>query len=189
MENDEENKENMVPATENEESKVETSQSEQKEEIKTYTRDEVNKIVNAEKQKERQALLKELEDKKAEAEKLAKMDSDEKKDYELQQWKERAEKAERQNAIDNLRTETIKQASEKGISLDIVNTLNFEYETAETIKSKLETLEKAVKKEREIAISEYSKEPPPQTGDYKGTTKPESEMSYEELCKLPKYKK
>lgn len=126
--------------------------------------------------------------KQAEAEKLAKMDEDQKRDYELEQWKTRAEKAEKQNAIDNLRTETIKQASEKGISLEFINTLNFEYETAETIKSKLETLERAVKKEREVAISEYSKETPPQTGDYKGITKSENEMTYEELCNLPKYK-
>lgn len=126
--------------------------------------------------------------KQAEAEKLAKMDEEQKRNYELEQWKQRAEKAEKQNAIDNLRTETIKQASEKGISLDIVSTINFEYETAETIKSKLEILEKAVKKEREIAINEYSKETPPQTGDYRGTQKSESEMTYEELCNLPKYK-
>lgn len=126
--------------------------------------------------------------KQAEAEKLAKMDEDQKRDYELEQWKQRAEKAERQNAIDNLRAETIKQASEKGILLEFVSTLNFEYETAETIKSKLEALEKAVKKEREIAINEYSKETPPQTGDKVDSFKPESQMTYEELCKLPKYK-
>ena len=126
--------------------------------------------------------------KQEEAEKLAKMDEDQKRDYELEQWKSRAEKAEKQNAIDNLRTETIKQASEKGISIELIDTLNFEYETAETIKSKLEAFEKTVKKEREVAINEYSKETPPQTGDYKGTTKSESEMTYEELCKLPKYK-
>lgn len=126
--------------------------------------------------------------KQAEAEKLAKMDEEQKRNYELEQWKERAEKAEKQNAIDNLRTETIKQASEKGISLDIIGTINFEYETAETIKSKLEVFEKAVKKEREIAINEYSKETPPQTGDYKEMQKSESKMTYEELCNLPKYK-
>ena len=126
--------------------------------------------------------------KQAEAEKLAKMDEEQKRNYELEQWKERAEKAEKQNAIDNLRTETIKQAREKGITLDIIGTINFEYETAETIKSKLEVFEKAVKKEREIAINEYSKETPPQTGDYKEMQKSESKMTYEELCNLPKYK-
>lgn len=106
----------------------------------------------------------EQKNKLEEAEKLAKMDADEKKNYELAQWKARAEKAEKQNSINELKSETIKQATAKGIPLDFI-TFNFEYETAETIKNKLEMLEKAVKSEREKAISEYSKEPPPTTGD------------------------
>lgn len=118
--------------------------------------------------------------KQAEAEKLAKMDEDQKKNYELEQWKARAEKAEKRNSISDLKSETIKQATEKGISLDFINPINFEYETAETIKNKLESLEKAIKKEREIAISEYSKETPPQTGDKVNTT-PKS--GFEEFMK------
>lgn len=167
MENNEEIKKNMenTPAesgVNDEPSKVEGTK---KEEEKTFTRDEVNKMINAEKIKERQAVINEYETKKAEAEKLAKMDADEKKDYELAQWKERAEKAEKQNAINQLKSETIKQASAKGISLDFVNDINFEYETAESIKTKLDNLEKAIKKERELAINEYSREDTPQTGD------------------------
>jgi len=125
----------------------------------------VAQAMNTRLENERRKWEEEQKNKLAEAERLAKMDADEKKDYELSQWKERAEKAEKQNAINQLKSETIKQASEKGISLDFVNTLNFEYETAETIKSKLETFEKAVKKEREVAINEYSREPAPQTGN------------------------
>lgn len=183
MENDEKIKENMEGAPAENGVNDGTSKVEEikKEEEKTFTRDEVNKMINAERIKERQAVISEYETKKAEAEKLAKMDADEKKDYELSQWKERAEKAEKQNSINLLKSETMKQASEKGISLEFINTLNFEYETAETIKSKLELLEKAVKKEREIAISEYSKEPTPQTGD-RGTPKDISQMSYTELA-------
>lgn len=183
MENNEKIKENMEGALAENGVNDGTSKVEEikKEEEKTFTRDEVNKMINAEKIKERQAVISEYETKKAEAEKLAKMDADEKKDYELSQWKERAEKAEKQNSINLLKSETMKQASEKGISLEFINTLNFEYETAETIKSKLELLEKAVKKEREIAISEYSKEPTPQTGD-RETPKDISQMSYTELA-------
>ena len=114
-------------------------------------------------------------------EQLAKMDEEQKKNYEIAQWKERAEKAEKLNAISQLKSETIKQATEKGISLEFINTINFEFETAETIKSKLEILEKAVKKEREIAINEYSKEDAPQTGDRVQTTD-FSKMSYDELA-------
>lgn len=149
----------------------------------------VAQAMNTRLDNERKKWEEEQKNKLAEADKLAKMDEDQKRNYELEQWKSRAEKAEKQNAISELKSETIRQASEKGISLEFVSTLNFEYETAETIKSKLETLEKAVKKERETAINEYSKEPPPQTGDRVDSSKPESQMTYEELCKLSKYKK
>ena len=100
----------------------------------------------------------------------------------LPEWSgERAEKAEKLNAISQLKSETIKQATEKGISLEFINTINFEFETAETIKSKLEILEKAVKKEREIAINEYSKEDAPQTGERVQTVDIKN-MGYEELA-------
>ena len=72
MEGNEEVKTNMESTAESVE-KVETSNVEENKE-KTFTRDEVNKMINAEKQKERQAILEEMEAKKAEADKLAKMD-------------------------------------------------------------------------------------------------------------------
>jgi len=141
----------------------------------------VTQAMNTRLDNERKKWEEEQKNKLAEAEKLAKMDEEQKKNYEIAQWKERAEKAEKLNAISQLKSETIKQATEKGISLEFINTINFEFETAETIKSKLEILEKAVKKEREIAINEYSKEDAPQTGDRVQTTD-FSKMSYDELA-------
>ena len=141
----------------------------------------VTQAMNTRLDNERKKWEEEQKNKLAEAEKLAKMDEEQKKNYEIAQWKERAEKAEKLNAISQLKSETIKQATEKGISLEFVNTINFEFETAETIKSKLEILEKAVKKEREIAINEYSKEDAPQTGERVQTTD-FSKMSYDELA-------
>jgi hypothetical protein len=137
---------------------------------KTFTREELNKIVNAEKEKALNDYKATVEAQKEEAGKLAKMDSDQKKDYELKQWKERAEKAEKENSISKLQSETIKQANEKGIPLEFITTINFEYETADTIATKLETLQKAVNKQRELVINEYSKESAPQTGDRVDTT-------------------
>lgn len=107
----------------------------------------------------------ELQTKKAEADKLAKMDEDQKKSYELEQERTRANKAEIALNAYKLKDETIRQASNKGIPLDLIQTLDFEKETAESINSKLEVFEKTYKAEREKAISEYSKEPPPKTGD------------------------
>ena len=77
---DNEEKKDMETTAESVE-KDETSKVEDtKKEEKTFTRDEVNKMIFAEKQKERQAVLNEVEAKKAEADKLAKMDEAQKKD-------------------------------------------------------------------------------------------------------------
>lgn len=187
MEDNEEVKKDMEQGSAESEPNVE--KSEEKKEEKTYSRDEVNKIVNAEKNRALEEYKAQIEAQKTEADKLAKMDEDQKRAYELEQWKKRAEQAEKKNSISELKNETLKQAEAKGISLALIETINFEYETAESISSKLDMFEKAVKKEREIAISEYSKEEPLQTGDYRGTQKSENEMTYEELCNLPKYKK
>lgn len=103
--------------------------------------------------------------KKEEAEKLAQMDEEQKKDYQLQEALKRASEAERKLSARDLEAETLKQAGEKGISLDLIKTIDFEKETAESIAKKLEIFEKSLKKEKEKIISEYSKEPAPQTGD------------------------
>jgi hypothetical protein len=182
---DEEAKKNLETTAESVED-VETPEVKKTEE-KTYTRDEVNKMINAEKQKERQTVLKELEDKKAEADKLAMMDEEQKKSYELEQERTRANKAELELNAYKLKDETIRQASNRGIPLNLIQTLDFEKETAESINSKLEVFEKTYKEERERVINEYSKEPSPKTGDLVETSKSESEMTYEELCKLSKY--
>lgn len=121
--------------------------------------------------------------KQAEAERLAKMDEDQKKDYELQQIQERANKAEIALNAYKLKDETIRQASSKGIPLELIQTLDFEKETAESITQKLDIFEKTYKSEREKAISEYSKEPPPKTGD-RVSQKSLSELkTYEEIAK------
>ena len=160
--------------------KVETPKVEENKE-KTFTRDEVNKMINAEKQKERQAILEEMEAKKAEADKLAKMDEDQKKSYELEQERARANKAENELNAYRLKDETIRQASQRGISLGYIETIDFSRETAESINSKLDIFERVSKADREKAISEYSKEPAPQTGE-RVTQKDISQMSYTELA-------
>lgn len=137
---------------------------------KTYSRDEVNKIVNAEKDKMKEEILKDIANKKAEAEKLAQMDENQKKDYQLQEALKRATEAEKKLSARDLETETMKQANNKGIPLELVQTLDFEKESAESISKKLEIFEKTAKQVREKAISEFSKEDAPQTGDDVDTT-------------------
>ena len=162
---DNEEKKDMETTAESVENEKTSKVEETKKEEKTFTRDEVNKMIFAEKQKERQAVLNELEIKKAEADKLAKMDEDQKKDYQLQEALKRAEEAEKKLSARDLETETLKQANDKGIPLELIKTIDFEKETAESISSKLDIFEKSSKSIREKAINEYSGETPPQTGD------------------------
>ena len=119
--------------------------------------------------------------KQAEAERLAKMDEDQKKNYELEQERTRANKAESELNAYRLKDETIRQASGRGISIEYLDTIDFSRETAESINVKLDIFERTSKADREKAIREYSKEPPPQTGD---KTKSQENLSgYEKFLK------
>lgn len=173
---DEEKKSLENGSAENE-PKVETSKVEEK----TFTRDEVNKMINAERLKERESIVKEYEAKKQEDEKLAKMNEDQKKTYEIEQATQRAIKAERELQAYKLKDETIRQANDKGIDIELINTIYFDKETAESVNKKLEIFEKVTRKEREKAIEQYSTEPAPQTGE-RVYQKELKDMSYEELA-------
>ena len=63
---------------------VEKAEVEVKTQEKTFTRDELNKIVNAERSKVLEEYKAQVEAEKTEAEKLAKMKSDEKLQYQLE---------------------------------------------------------------------------------------------------------
>lgn len=122
-----------------------------------------------------------LKTKQAEAERMAQMSEEEKHKELLRTEKERADKAEKTLNAYKLKDETIRQANEKGIPLDLIQTLDFERETAETILQKLEIFEKTSKSVREKAINEYSKEDAPRTGE-RVQTIDFSKMSYDELA-------
>ena len=154
----EDNKENMETTAESVET-VETS----KEEVKTFTRDEVNKIVNAETNKALERYKEQVEAEKTEAEKLAKMKSDEKLQYQLEK-----EKSEKDNALAELnayklKEEAIKIASEKGLDVSLLNYFNFKTEKAETINSKIDEISNAFNKAVEKAVNERLKEDTPIT--------------------------
>ena len=119
--------------------------------------------------------------KQVEAERLAKMDEDQKKSYELQQANARASKAENELNAYKLKDETIRQASDRGISLAYLDTIDFTRETAESINKKLDIFEKTSKADREKAISEYSKEPAPQTGERPAQKSLSELKTYEEI--------
>lgn len=117
-------------------------------------------IANAKKQWE-----KEQADKVAESKKLADMDEIQKRDYEIDNLKKELSKRDQEKQASDLRIEAIKQASEKGIPVEVMSELDYKNETAESINKKIEVYSKAFQTVKTTAIENYSKESAPQTGE------------------------
>lgn len=130
---------------------------------------------------------KEAEQQKAEAVKLAEMDEVQKANYETEKYKKLYESEKKSNEVNNLRAETLRQASQRGIPSELLQHLKYEYEDADSINEILNSYEQVQKSMREKVIQEYSREQAPQVGERVTTTKPKSQMTYEELAKLPEY--
>lgn len=109
---------------------------------KTYSRAEVNKMMSAEKDKIRNELLQEFESKKSEAEKLAKMDAEQKLNYELEQSKKENESLKSQLNSMTLRTQANTYANEKGLPIGYIEDFDYAKETAESVKEKIDKLVK-----------------------------------------------
>lgn len=117
-------------------------------------------IANAKKQWE-----KEQADKVAESKKLADMDEIQKRDYEIDNLKKELSKRDQEKQASDLRIEAIKQASEKGIPVEVMSELDYKNETAESINKKIEVYSRAFQSVKTTAIENYSKESAPQTGE------------------------
>lgn len=104
-----------------------------------------------------------LEAEKTEAEKLAKMKSDEKLQYQLEK-----EKSEKDNALAELnayklKEEAIKVASEKGLDVSLLNLINFKTTTAEELNTNIDNMSNVFNKAVEKAVNEKLKEDTPIT--------------------------
>lgn len=119
----------------------------EEEEKKTYTLEEVQKLLQQEGDRRVSAALKKAEKKNAEklkeAEKLAKMNADEKFQYELEQREKAIEAKEKELALAENKNEASKILAEKGISLDLVDFVVAE--DAETMNTNISLLDKAFK--------------------------------------------
>lgn len=137
----------------------EEPQKEEPKKEKLYTRAEVENIKKA----EREIILKEQEIKRTEAEKLAKMDADEKHKYELEKERERANNAESKLNAYELKEEAIKIASEKGVPLTLLKAINFSTTKAEDLKEIIEGFETIYKQSVQDGINNKMKEKTPKT--------------------------
>ena len=116
-------------------------------EIKTYTQEEVDALLQREGDRRVTDALKKAErknaDKVREAQKLAQMDSQQKYEYELEQREKAIEEKEKALALAENKNEASKILADKGLSLSLVDFVVAE--DAETMNSNIRLLEKAFK--------------------------------------------
>lgn len=124
-----------------------TTTNTQAEESKTYTEEEVNRLLQAEVDRRISAAMKKAQEKQAqavaEAQKLAKMSAQEQYEYQLQQKEKELNERAAQLAILENKTEASKILAQKGLSLDLVDFVVAE--DAETMMANIKTLEEAFK--------------------------------------------
>lgn len=122
---------------------------------KTFTQEELDKIVQGRIAKERKSWEKQLEDQKTEAQKLETMSDKEKKKY--QEEKRIKELDDREAAITRreLTAQAKVQLADKGIPTELAEILNLT--DAESCKKSIETVEKAFQTAVEKAVEEKIK--------------------------------
>lgn len=166
-----ENNKEMVTTTETVEEVKDTQEKVKTEETKaekTYSRDELNKIIATEKSK----LLQDIEAKRNEAEKLAKMKEDERLQYERDKAEQELNELKIQLNAKNLKDEAMKIATEKDLPIQYLDLIDFTKETAESISAKLQNIADARSKDLEGYLNSKLKEKAPfQKVEEKSTTK------------------
>ena len=98
---------------------------------------------------------------KSEAEKLAKMNKEQKLEYQAQKEKESKEKALAELNAYKLKEQATRIASDKGLDISLLTFFNFETVKAEEINSKIEEVSNAFNKAVEKAVNERLKEDTP----------------------------
>lgn len=117
--------------------------TEQKEETLTFTKAELDALIQREGDKRVTQAMKKQEGKIKEAEKLAKMSAEEKYVYELEQREKAIAEKERQLSLAENKAEAAKILADKGISADLVQFVVAE--DADTMSANIKLLEKAFK--------------------------------------------
>lgn len=132
---------------------------------KKYSRDDVNKMISAERNKIKEELLKEYESKKSEAEKLAKMDVEQKLNYELEQKTKENEALINEINSFKLQTQANTYANEKGLPLGYIEDWDFAKETADSVKEKIDKLVKLRSADLDGMLKDKLKQPSPKAVD------------------------
>lgn len=140
--------------------------TEEKTSEKTYTRAEVNKMMNAERNKVRDEVTKEYEQKKSEAEKLAKMDVEQKLNYELESKNNEVIELKNKLKSIELKQTATELAREKNVPVEYIDTLiDFTKENAESVKEKIDAIVKIRAKDLDGYVKEKLQQPSPKAVD------------------------
>lgn len=119
------------------------TETEQSEEKLTFTKSELDALLQKEGDKRVTQAMKKQEGKIKEAEKLAKMSAEEKYVYELEQREKAIEQKERELSLAENKAEAAKILADKGISAELVQFVVAE--DADTMSANIKLLEKAFK--------------------------------------------
>ena len=157
---------------ENNEVVTDTVKTEEAKTEKTFTRDEFNSALAGEKKRIREEIMKEVEAEKSEAEKLAKMKADEKKDYEIAKANKRADEFEAELNAFKLEREALKIAEEKGVNSKLLSLIDFKTVKAEDVENKINNINDVITAEVERLVNDKLREKTPKTvvGETKTTT-------------------
>ncbi len=152
------------------------------EEKKTYTQEEVNELLQREADRRVSQALQKQEKKNAEkvreAEKLARMNEQEKYQYELEQREKAIVEKEKALALAENKNEAGKILADKGLSLSLVDFIVAE--DAETMKQNIELLDKAFKQSVKAEVEKRLSSSSP-----KRNLPPDEAMTKESFAKLP----
>lgn len=172
-----------------EENKDVETQGTEGQEVKTYTQEEVDALLQQESDRRVTAALKKAEQKNAErlkeAQKLAQMNEQEKYEYELRQREQAIAEKEKALALAENKTEASKILAEKGISLQLVDFVVAE--DAETMKANIDLLDNAFKQSVRAEVEKRLAGNAPKKGlslDKTITKDQFRHMSYNELVAL-----
>lgn len=133
---------------------------------KTFTQEDVNKMLSKRIAEERAKLEKETNDKilaaKTEAEKLAKMNADQKAEYERQKRETELQKRESEITRRELRSTALETLAERGMPKILAEILN--YTDADSTSKSIDAVEKAFRTAVQAGIDERLRQDPPKAG-------------------------
>lgn len=127
-------------------------QTEENQTEKTFTQKDVDKLIQDRLAREQSKWEKRVQDERTEAEKLAKMNAEQKAKYAEEKRLSELEKREKDITTRELRATAYETLAEKNLPKELVDILN--YESAETCNKSIEAVEKAFQSAVEKAVND-----------------------------------